>query len=78
VSHVEDIETLREEIDRIDSEIVEKIAEWVQASKELGRTDGEPFTTQLKGLALEHGIDIEGVKRVFQAMATLVEDGRAG
>ena len=78
MSHVEDIETLREEIDRIDREIVEKIAEWVQASKELGRTDGEPFTAQIQGLAYEHGIDVEGVKRVFQALAALVEDRRAG
>jgi chorismate mutase len=78
VSHVEDIEKLREEIDRIDREIVEKIAEWVQASKELGRTDGEPFAVQIQGLAREHGIDVERVKRVFQAMAALVEDGRAG
>ena len=77
MSHVEDIETLREEIECIDREIVEKIAEWVQASKELGRTDGEPFAAQIQGLAHEHGIDVEGVKRVFQAMAALVEDGRA-
>ena len=78
MSHVEDIETLREEIECIDREIVEKIAEWVQASKEFGRTDGESFTAQVQGLAPEHGIDVERVKRVFQAMAALVEDGRAG
>ncbi len=40
MSHVEDIETLREEIDCIDREIGEKMAEWVQATKELGRADG--------------------------------------
>ena len=78
MSHVEDIEKLREEIDRIDREIIEKIAEWVQASKELGRTDGEPFTAQIQGLAHEHSINVEGVKRVFQALAALVEDGRTG
>ena len=78
MSYVEDIETLREEIDRIDSEIVEKLAEWVQASKELGRTDGEPFTAQIQRLAREHGIDVEGVKRVFQAMAALVEERGTG
>ena len=78
MSHVEDIETFREEIDRIDREIVEKIAKWVQASKELGRIDSEPFTAQLQGLALEHGIDIEGVKRIFQAMAALVEERGTG
>ena len=77
MSHIEDIETLREEIDSIDREIGEKMAEWVQASKELGRTDGEPFTAQIQGLAREHGIDVERVKRVFQAMMALVEDGRA-
>ena len=78
MSHVEDIETLRKELDHIDGEIIEKIAEWVKASKELGRTDGEPFTAQIQWIAREHSIDVEGVKRVFQAMAALVEDGRAG
>ena len=78
MSYVEDIETLREEIDHIDREIVEKIAEWIQASKELGRTNGEPFTVQIQGLAREHGINVEGVKRVFQALAALVEDGGTG
>ena len=78
MSYVEDIETLREEIDHIDREIVEKIAEWIQASKELGGTNGEPFTVQIQGLAREHGINVEGVKRVFQALAALVEDGRTG
>ncbi len=77
MSHIEDIETLREEIDSIDREIGEKMAEWVQMSKELGRTDGEPFTAQIQGLAREHDIDVERVKRVFQAMMALVEDGRA-
>ena len=78
MSHVEDIETLRKEIDRIDGEIIEKIAEWVQATKELGRTDGEPFIAQIQGIARKHGIEVEGVKRIFQAMAALVEEGRAG
>ena len=78
MSYVEDIETLRKELDHIDGEFIEKIAEWVKASKELGRTDGEPLTAQIQGIAREHSIDVEGVKRVFQAMAALVEDGRAG
>jgi len=50
VSHFEDIETLRKEIDRIDGEIIEKIAAWVQTTKELGRTDGEPFMAQMTTL----------------------------
>ncbi len=77
MSHVEDIETLREEIDCIDREIGEKMAEWVQATKELGRADGESLMAQIQGLAREHGVDVERVKRVFQEMAALVEDGRA-
>ncbi|HUS77889.1 MAG TPA: hypothetical protein VM050_04430 [Patescibacteria group bacterium] len=78
MSHFEDIETLRKEIDRIDGEIIEKIAAWVQTTKELGRTDGEPFMAQIQELAREHGIDVERVKRIFQAMTTLVEERRAG
>ena len=78
MSHVEDIETLRKEIDRIDGEIIEKIAAWVQTTKELGRTDGEPFMAQIQGVAREHGIDVEGVNRIFHTMAALVEEGRAG
>jgi chorismate mutase len=78
VSHVEDIETLREEIDRLDREIVEKIAEWVKASKEVGRTNSEAFTAQIQRLASKHGIDVKGVKRVFKAMVDLVEEERAG
>jgi chorismate mutase len=75
VSHVDDIETLRKEIDRIDGEIVEKIAEWVRASKELGTLD-ESFMTQLQGLAHEHGVDVEGLERIFRALSVLVEQRR--
>ena len=78
MSHVEDIETLRKEIDRIDGEIIEKIAEWVTASKGTLGTDSDSFMVQLQELAREHGIDVEGVTRIFQAMMTLVEERRAG
>jgi anthranilate synthase component 1 len=74
VSHFDDIETLRKEIDRIDGEIVEKIAEWIRASKELGTND-ESFRTQLQGLAHEHGVDVEGVERIFRVLSVLAEEG---
>jgi hypothetical protein len=75
MSHIDDIETLRKEIDRIDGEIVEKIAEWIRASKELGTLD-ESFMTQIQGLAQEHGVDVEGVERIFRALTVLVEQRR--
>ena len=78
MSYVEDIATLRREIDRIDVEIVEHISEWIQASKRTLGTEGAPFNTQLQMLALEHGLEVEGLKQIFQAMTTLVVDRRAG
>ncbi|MBC8224429.1 hypothetical protein H8E65_07565 [Candidatus Bathyarchaeota archaeon] len=78
MSYVEDIATLRREIDRIDVEIVEQIAEWIQASNGTLGTEGEPFNAQLQMLALEHGLDAEGLKQIFQAMTTLVVERRAG
>jgi hypothetical protein len=78
MTHVECVEALREEIDRIDREVVDKIAEWVQALKEMDGTDFDPLTVQILGLAHDYAMDVEAVKRVFQAMAALVEEGRTG
>ncbi len=72
---VDELETLRNEIDRIDGEIIEKVTEWVRASKELGTLD-ESFMTQLQALAHEHGVGVEGVDRVFRALSLLVEHRR--
>lgn len=78
MSYVKEIATLRGEIDRIDVEIVEKLSDWVQAHYGTPGTDGEPFMAQLQGLALEHDLEIGGLKRIFQAMKTLTEKGRTG
>jgi hypothetical protein len=78
VSYFEDIETLREEIDCIDRKLIEKINDWVQASKKLGISDRELFAVQILELASNYGISVEGVKRVFQEMAVLVNDRRTG
>ena len=78
MSNFKDIAALRREIDHIDVEIVEKLAEWVQAYNGTHGIDREPFIAQLQGLALKHGLDIEGLKQIFQAMTTLAEKGRAG
>ncbi len=78
MSNYKDIAALRREIDHIDVEIVEKLAEWVQAYNGTHGIDCEPFMVQLQGLALEHGLDIEGLKRIFHAMTALTENGRAG
>ena len=78
MSYVEDIATLRKEIDRIDVEIVEKIVEWVQAYDCTLTADSEPFMAQLQRLALEQGLEAKGLRQIFQAMTTLAEEGRAG
>ncbi len=78
MSYVKEIATLRGEIDRIDVEIVEKLSDWVQVHYGTSGTDGEPFMAQLQGLALEHGLEIGGLKRIFHAMKPLAEKGRAG
>ena len=76
MSRLDELETLRNEIDRIDEEIVEKIAAWVRASKEQATID-EALPTQIQGLAREHGVDIEGVERIFRALLGLVEEKRS-
>ena len=77
MSYVKDMATLRGEIDRIDTDIDEKLTDWVQVYHGTPGTDCEHSMAQLQSLALEHGLDIGGLKRIFQAMRTLAEKGRA-
>ena len=76
MSYAEDMVTLRREIDRIDVEIVEKIAEWAHAYNGTRGINSETFIAQLQGLALEHDLKVGGLNRVFHAMKTLAEKGR--
>jgi hypothetical protein len=78
MSYVEELVNLRKEIDHIDVKIVEKLADWIQAYRRTVGADSEVLLAQLQGLALEHDLEVEGLKRVFHVMTTLAKDGRAG
>jgi hypothetical protein len=78
VSYVEELVNLRKEIDYIDVKIVEKLADWIQTYKRTVGADSDAFMAQLQGLALEHDLEVEGLKRVFHAITTLADEGRVG
>lgn len=72
------IEELRKEITRLNTEIVEKIAQRVEVAREIGavkRRYGLPIVDrerekcvieQVKGLALSLDLDADGTERVFR------------
>lgn len=74
------IEELRKEITRLNTEIVEKIAQRVEVAKEIGavkKRHGLPIIDrgrenrvieQVKGLALSLNLDADGTERVFRAI----------
>jgi hypothetical protein len=63
---------------RRDVEIVEKITEWILAYKRTLGTDSIPFMAQLQGMPIEQGLEVRGLKQIFQAMTTFAEEGGAG
>ncbi len=78
-----EIEELRKEINRLNTEIVEKIALRVEVAKEIGavkKRHGLPIVDrgrekrvieQVKGLALSRGLDADGAERVFREIIRL-------
>jgi len=78
VSNENEIEELRKEINRLNTEIEEKIAQRVDVAKEIGnvkkkhglpivdREREERVIEQVKGLALSLGLDADGTERVFR------------
>ena len=78
-----EIEELRKEITRLNTEIVEKIALRVEVAKEIGavkKRRGLPIVDrgrekrvieQVKGLALSRGLDADGTECVFRAIIRL-------
>jgi chorismate mutase len=82
-SYEEEIEGLRGEINRLNAEIVEKLAERVEVALRIGevkRRHGRPIVDmsreskvyqQVQELAQGKGIDSEGVVRVFREIIRL-------
>lgn len=76
--HVDEIEDLRRLNDLLNAEIVDKISEWVEASRRLAdinRAQGgspealrEELLANMRGAASERGLDPEGLERIFAAM----------
>lgn len=82
-SYEEEVEGLRREINRLNAEIVEKLAERVEIALRIGevkRRHGRPIVDMsreskvyqhVQGLAQGKGIDSEGVVRVFREIIRL-------
>ncbi len=80
------IEELRKEINRLNTEIVEKIAQRVEVAKAIGtvkKRRGLPIVDrgretrvieQVKGLAQSLNLDTDGTERVFREIIRLCTD----
>jgi len=83
MSYTEEIDPLRDEINRLNEEILEKIRERVEIALRIGevkKRHGMPVVdnareeavlTQVGALAVGHGLDPEGVRNVFRAIIDL-------
>jgi chorismate mutase len=82
-SYEQEIGTLRDEINRLNVEIVQKLSERVDVALRIGevkKRHGRPIVDrsreakvyqQVRGLAAERGIDAEGAERVFREIVRL-------
>lgn len=78
MSHVDEIEDLRHLNDHLNAEIVDKISEWVEASRRLAdinRAHGvspealrEELLSNVRRAASTRGLDPERLERIFAAM----------
>ena len=78
MSHVDEIERLRHRNNHLNAEIVEKISEWVRTSTRLADLDSAPeespvapreeLLTHMREAASEHGLDPNGLERIFAAI----------
>lgn len=83
MSYEEEMNPLRTEIDRLNAEIVGKLAERVEVALKIGevkRSYGRPVVDmgregrvyeQARSIANERGIDPDGVERVFREIVRL-------
>lgn len=84
----EEIAVLREEISRLNEEIVERLARRVDVSVRIGAfkgRHGRPIVDpgrearvyeQVRGLAKRHGLDDEGVGRIFREIVRLCTEAQ--
>ncbi len=83
MSYTEEIGPLRDEINRLNEEILEKIRERVRVALRIGevkkrhgmpivdRTREEAVLNHVESLAADRGLDPEGVRRVFREIIDL-------
>jgi chorismate mutase len=83
MTYEEEIRPLRDEINRLNIEIVERLTNRVRVAMEIGavkRRHGRPIEDkqreekvyrQIRGLAEEAGLDSEGMERVFKEIIEL-------
>lgn len=88
MTYEEEIGELREEINRLNGEIVEKLARRVEVALRIGavkRRHDRPIVDrsreakvyeQIRGLARGHGLDEEGVERVFREIVRLCTEAQ--
>ena len=83
MSYTEEIGPLRDEINRLNEEILEKISERVKVAISIGeakkrhgmpvvdRAREETVLNHMEGLAADRGLDPEGVRRLFREIIDL-------
>ncbi len=83
MSYADEVDPLREEIDRLNEEILDKLRERVMVALRIGeakRRHGLPVVDRAReervldhvdGLAAERGLDPEAVRRVFREIIAL-------
>lgn len=88
MTYEEEIEELRRTVNRLNEEIVDKLAERVEAATRIGavkRRHGRPIVDrsreekvyeQIRGLARERRLDEGGVERVFREIIRLCTDAQ--
>jgi monofunctional chorismate mutase len=83
MNYEEEIESLRDEINRLNEEIVDRLAERVEVAQRIGKIKAKhdkpivdrmrekKVIEQVTNLAAEEGIDPEGTARVFREIIRL-------
>ena len=88
MKHEKEIEKLRDEINRLNEEIIYKLAKRVDAAVKIGaakkrhdkpiidRRREEKIYEQVRGLAIRNQLDAEGVERVFREIIQLCTEAQ--
>jgi chorismate mutase len=76
VSYIEDLATYRGKIDRIDIEIIDHLKKWVQVFNKTRDFTSDLALKSVQEIALEHGLNVEYILPIFQALIDLAEKER--